>query len=242
MAGADSGTRRKGNDRGLTPWDAPPLAARPLRTVSAAGYKPSQTLVKAGITAIVASCILGGWTTFGGHLAEGDLNGPDHIDSDEADRRFDAYVHATPLVVDEVTQEDRLRAVAAMGLSASQQQQILADLDETSVPRMGSTPAPAMMAGKERLRLVWLTFWDTDREDGDVVRVDSGMGYTRTINLTRQPMTMAIPVIHGVPVKLKGVRDGEGGGITVGMASGNAHAALPIMSTGQVLSVKVVLP
>lgn len=53
---------------------------------------------------------------------------------------------------------------------------------------------------------------------------------------------MAIPIARGVPIKLKGIRDGEGGGITVGMASGNAQATLPIMSTGQLLALKVVVP
>lgn len=102
--------------------------------------------------------------------------------------------------------------------------------------------AAPSVANNEAVRLVWLTFWDTDHEDGDAVRVDSGIGYTRTVNLTKQPLTMAIPIARGVPIKLKGIRDGEGGGITVGMASGNAQATLPIMSTGQLLALKVVVP
>lgn len=149
-------------------------------------------------------------------------------------------MHSPPLVASEVSQEERSRAIAGMGLPAEQQQQLAMDLSNHPLP-VQSQAAPSV-ANNEAVRLVWLTFWDTDHEDGDAVRVDSGIGYTRTVNLTKQPLTMAIPIARGVPIKLKGIRDGEGGGITVGMASGNAQATLPIMSTGQLLALKVVVP
>jgi hypothetical protein len=88
------------------------------------------------------------------------------------------------------------------------------------------------------MKLVWITLWDTDAEDGDAIRIDS-QGYSRTVILTKQPVTFAIPVPVSDVVSITGVRDGEGGGITVGLASGASKAVLPIMSVGQVLNLKV---
>jgi hypothetical protein len=75
-------------------------------------------------------------------------------------------------------------------------------------------------------------------EDGDVVRIDSS-GYSCTVTLTKQGSTFAIPFPASGQVRITGVRDGDGGGITVGLASGSAQAVLPIMSIGQVLTLSV---
>lgn len=116
----------------------------------------------------------------------------------------------------------------------SQTPDIQPGLGAASVSK-GPIPVPTR---KHPMRLAWVTLWDTDMEDGDAVRIDS-QGYTRTIALTKQPITFAIPVpVDGV-VKVTGIRDGEGGGITVGVASGASKAVLPIMSTGQVLNLRV---
>lgn len=88
------------------------------------------------------------------------------------------------------------------------------------------------------MRLAWITLWDTDAQDGDAVRIDS-QGYSRTVTLTNAPVTFAIPVPASGAVQISGIRDGEGGGITVGLASGPASILLPIMSVGQVLPLKV---
>jgi hypothetical protein len=101
-------------------------------------------------------------------------------------------------------------------------------------------PAPsAQPAVREtaRLSLAWITLWDTDAEDGDVVRIDSG-GYSRTITLSKQPVTIAVPVPHDSVISVTGIRDGEGGGITVGLASGASRAVFPIMSVGQTLGLR----
>ena len=87
------------------------------------------------------------------------------------------------------------------------------------------------------MALAWITLWDTDAEDGDVVRIDSG-GYSRTITLSKQPVTIAVPVPHDSVISVTGIRDGEGGGITVGLASGASRAVFPIMSVGQTLGLR----
>jgi hypothetical protein len=88
------------------------------------------------------------------------------------------------------------------------------------------------------VRLVWVTLWDTDVEDGDIVRLDS-QGYSRTVRLSKKGDTFAVPVpVDGV-IKVTGISDGDGGGITVGVASGSERAIFPIMSEGQQLGLKV---
>lgn len=98
--------------------------------------------------------------------------------------------------------------------------------------------AKSMPQDEPPLRLAWITLLDTDAEDGDTVRIDS-QGYSRTIVLTKQPLTFAIPVPTNGAISITGVRDGEGGGITVGLASGDLKALLPIMSEGQTLRLSV---
>ncbi len=103
--------------------------------------------------------------------------------------------------------------------------------------RVASSPT-ALPNQRPPVRLAWVTLWDTDAEDGDAIRIES-QGYSRTVVLRKQPVTLAIPVPGDGHVNIVGIRDGEGGGITVGLASGAAKAVLPIMSVGQVLSLKV---
>lgn len=108
----------------------------------------------------------------------------------------------------------------------------------SSSPDVRGKSHASMVRKPSGLRLAWVTLWDTDAEDGDVVRIDS-QGYSRTITLTKQPVTFAIPVPASGVVNVTGIRDGEGGGITVGLASGESKAIFPIMSVGQTLGLKV---
>jgi hypothetical protein len=114
-----------------------------------------------------------------------------------------------------------------------------------AAPQANTGNAPAQAIAPAHLsqpaqhnRLAWITLWDTDAEDGDAVRIDS-QGYSRTVTLAKQPVTFAIPVPLDGVVKVTGIRDGEGGGITVGFASGASRAAFPIMSVGQTLGLNV---
>lgn len=88
------------------------------------------------------------------------------------------------------------------------------------------------------MQLVWIRLWDTDVEDGDVVRIESS-GYARTVRLTKRGEVFAVPVTADGLIQVTGVKDGDGGGITVGLASGVSQAIFPIMSEGQVLGLRV---
>lgn len=157
-----------------------------------------------------------------------------------------------------------IAAVDSMGLPPASRDALLASLTKQDLPATSSpastaptsappttqtqgkavpvekkpenSPAPST-AKTTSLRLAWITLWDTDTQDGDVVRIDS-QGYSRTITLSTQPVTIAIPVPAEGTLPITGIRDGEGGGITVGLASGQSRAVFPIMSVGQTLELR----
>jgi hypothetical protein len=130
-------------------------------------------------------------------------------------------------------------ASAAIAASATPQTQLIGKPG----PLESSTRVtPQSVVERQALtRLAWLTLWDTDVEDGDAVRVEAG-GYARTVTLTKLGITFAVPVPPDGQIRLIGVQDGDGGGITVGLASGAAKAVLPVMSVGEVLNLNVRIP
>lgn len=107
---------------------------------------------------------------------------------------------------------------------------------QAAVPAALPLTKPATQAAQPTL--VWVHLWDSDVEDGDVVRIDSS-GYSRTATLTSAGITFAVPVFASGQIRIVGIRDGDGGGITVGLGSGSAQAILPVMSVGQVLTLNV---
>ena len=107
-----------------------------------------------------------------------------------------------------------------------------------AAPAQAAQPLAAPATRAAQPVLVWVRLWDSDVEDGDVVRIDSA-GYSRTVTLTKSGITFAVPVSVSGQIRIVGIRDGDGGGITVGLGSGSAQAILPIMSVGQVLTLNV---
>ncbi len=193
----------------------------------------------------------------------------DYIDNTQKQAREANFIALKSLSMPIIPDEEIEVAVDGMQLSPEARQSLLSDLSKSthssSLSSQGSAPSSAvshsavgqsvmqptssspdvsatthasMVRKPSRLRLAWVTLWDTDAEDGDVVRIDS-QGYSRTITLTKQAVTFAIPVPASGVVNVTGIRDGEGGGITVGLASGESKAIFPIMSVGQTLGLKV---
>ena len=177
----------------------------------------------------------------------------DDVSSSELQARLAAFRALKPLALSQVSTKDIDPAVQGMQLSSTATVKLKEDLLKTSsiapspptlspqnipdtrqqVPQAVPTQAQAL-----RLGLVWITLWDTDVEDGDVVRIES-QGYSRTVRLTKKGDTFAIPVPASGVVNITGISDGDGGGITVGLASGGAKAIFPIMSEGQMLGLRV---
>ena len=141
--------------------------------------------------------------------------------------RTTAFQASLPIVLTQVPNTDLHTAIVGMHLPKTSHISVLTS----------ATPA-ALLNPQMPPRLAWITLWDSDVEDGDAVRLDSA-GYSRTVSLTKQPQTFAIPVTATGQVTLTGVRDGDGGGITVGVASGAQQVLVPIMSVNQVLPLTV---
>jgi hypothetical protein len=175
----------------------------------------------------------------------------DEVSQSDARARLEAFQGLPPLDLSPVAAGDVDKAIQSMHLDLAAAQALKTELNGD-----GSTPQGASAAGspsaaqqlrpqpatavtqRRRLQLVWITLWDTDVEDGDIVRLDSA-GYSRTVRLTKQGDTFAVPVPADGVIKITGISDGDGGGITVGLASGGEKAVFPIMSEGQELGLKV---
>jgi hypothetical protein len=224
------------------PKPAPSRSPAPLRR-----YTPWTNVAKAiAVAAIIAGCL--GAT---GYISSHTFLWPwasraDDVNDEQRLKRQQAFEILGALTMESVADSDALKAVDSMRLPIAQKKRLWADLiNETRSTNPADSaaaalvPAPMATATQaQRLKLVWVTLWDTDSEDGDTVRLDS-LGYSRTVVLAKQPLTFAIPVSGDGVVTLTGVRDGEGGGITVGLSSGTSSAVLPIMSEGQVIKLKI---
>lgn len=182
----------------------------------------------------------------------------DIIEETQKTQRQNEFAALGTLVVDSISEADIVSAVDSMGLPQTSQDALLASLKEQASSAISQpTPSPATLTQEKTamakiaesspahlakksppLRLTWITFWDTDAEDGDAIRIDT-QGYSRTVSLTKEPITLAIPIPAEGSISVVGIRDGEGGGITVGLASGESRAVFPIMSVGQTLGLKV---
>lgn len=225
----------------------------PAAGVQADSPRPKVVAVLA--KAVLATLLLGGAvaaTTY--VLPHGAARQGDEISQSDARARLEAFNSLEPMNLSIVAAGDVDRALQSMQLNLSQAAALKANLDDMSAAsqakpatqgsvatEQAQTPSPAPVQATQqirRFRLVWITLWDTDVEDGDVVRIDS-QGYSRTIRLTKKGDTFAIPVPDDGVIEVTGISDGDGGGITVGLASGDAKAIFPIMSEGQQLGLKV---
>jgi hypothetical protein len=160
----------------------------------------------------------------------------DQVSDAERLQRQQAFAALGTLPLRLVEPTEVSAAVEGMGLTPQGKQALLADVAAPTVRQLPTTQSAT--ARTEPLRLAWITLWDTDVEDGDVVRIASE-GYSRTVTLTKRGNTFAVPVPANGIVTITGIKDGDGGGITVGLASGTIKAVFPIMSTGQSLGLNV---
>jgi hypothetical protein len=191
------------------------------------------------------------------HVSSGDSFSPvtqtqaDNVSDTERQERLSAFAAQGPLALRAVDPANLSLAADSMELSPSNKKALLIDAGSLSSPTTvtpGSKPSQSEQAAtveqtpvrdvRKSLRLAWITLWDTDVEDGDVVRIES-RGYSRTVTLTKRGVTFAVPVPLDGVIRVTGVNDGDGGGITIGLASGATKAIFPIMSPGQSLGLSV---
>jgi hypothetical protein len=202
------------------------------------------------IRAALAVALLGGGIAWYGHWASSAsgwavAHEGDHVSAAETQRRQLAFEALGQTALRPVDATQISAAIEDMGLTPEARRGLLDDL-AYAAPHAGETSHSAALpqrVGEPRnpLRLAWVTLWDTDVEDGDVVRIDSE-GYSRTVVLTKQGTNFAVPVPQNGVITITGIRDGDGGGVTVGLASGSTKAVLPIMSAGQTIRLAVTIP
>jgi hypothetical protein len=159
----------------------------------------------------------------------------DQLPDSERSKREQSFASLGALPLRMVQSTEVKAAVDGMRLTPIARETLLTAATTTPVAQTQRAAAD----GKP-LRLAWITLWDTDVQDGDVVRINS-QGYSRTVTLTKDGKTFAVPVPDDGIVTVTGIKDGDGGGITVGLASGAAKAVFPIMSTGQSIGLRVAL-
>lgn len=182
------------------------------RAGSSASVLPRRNLLIGGVGLAAAAVAA---IRFGGSQSR-----PDAVQADEAGRRAAALAGLGPVGLAAVATADIPGAVQALRLQPADERRLTDDLD----------------AG--RRRLAWLSLYDADMDDGDVVEIRTA-GFSHAMTLAKQPVAVAIPVSAGEAVTLVGLVDGGGGGITVGVLTRTGPVPLPPMSVGQVLALPV---
>ena len=86
------------------------------------------------------------------------------------------------------------------------------------------------------VRLAAVTLWDTVDEDGDVVDVIAG-GFSQRLVIMHKQKTFFVGVQPGGSVVIKAVRDGGGGGVTLGVSTVLGPYHLPALAVGQAVEI-----
>jgi hypothetical protein len=116
--------------------------------------------------------------------------------------------------------------------------QLAAAIDELNLP-VNDREILSTDIAAGRVRMAWLSLYDSDAEDGDVVEIQS-MGFTHLMLLTKKPKTIAIPVAASGSITLVGKDEGRGGGVTVGVMTRRGPLPLPPMPVGSTIRMSVV--
>lgn len=164
----------------------------------------------------------------------------DVITQAEIQQREQAFGSAAPLQMRPVTTDKATAAVDSMNLPVAEKDALRRDLGlpaaGTQPVKAAARPSPAVAVAQRQVKLVELYLWDTHAVDGDVVRVISG-GFSRDVPLAKAPTPVYVPQNGAEAVQIMGVRDG-GGGITLGIKAGDTSVLAPVLSAGQVISLR----
>jgi hypothetical protein len=147
----------------------------------------------------------------------------DRLDAQEQQRLESEFTRLRAVRLVKVEKSDEDAVLDTMRLDPAVRQQL-----KRAIDRSGS--------GNES-SLAWVSLWDFAAQDGDVVSLSSA-GYTITVPLENKPAEFAVPVDASRQIQITGLHDG-GGGITVGIKSGNSGVSMPVLAEGQSRSIPV---
>lgn len=133
-------------------------------------------------------------------------------------QNFEGIVAEFP-AVDLSNPEEKAKAIESLDLPQAQSQEII------------------QAAERNEFKLCWITVWDNMDEDGDVVSV-SANGFTRTVPILHNPVTLAFPLTPGGSIAITGIRDGQGG-ITAGAQTQAGAIQFPPLNEGQTVHLRV---
>ena len=167
----------------------------------------------------VAALALAAFLAFGGGPAADNVT---NVETQDRTAAYQALVASSGLALSLVSAEDVDTAIAGMPdtVSEGQREQLRSDINTG------------------RVKLAWLTLWDTHAEDGDILRFESTASLPIEVMALNAKTTIAIPYPADGNVVVTGVRDG-GGGITIALESGAARIAWPTMAPGDTLTLPV---
>jgi hypothetical protein len=173
----------------------------------------------------------------------------DHADPDDklVFAAIASHTVMAPVRVDLNNPRELQEARASLDLPPAAAEKLIADVKQaatiaaaTSAPALSPGPAalplplPIAQTAKPNLELAWLTLSDFLDEDGDAVQISTG-GLTRTILLRKTPTVIAVPLVSGDFLRVTGMRDGGGGGVTVAIQAGGPEVKL-ILDEGQTIT------
>lgn len=172
-------------------------------------------LLLAGLAAVVLSAGL-----YFGAGAGGDVVSEQETQSRLTD--YQALIAGSPFPIKFVSAQDMDKAFDTMpdGVSDEQKRELRTQVDSGKV------------------KLAWLSLWDTHAEDGDILRFESVSSFPIDVMALNQKTTIAIPFPADGQVMVTGVKDG-GGGITIALESGAAEIFWPTMQPNDQLMLPV---
>lgn len=199
--------------------DVPRTPSGPSGSDDGRGRHPFNGWKSLAAVATVAAVAVAGFMAFS--------SGPavDSVTEAEAQSRATAYsaLLASPgLALELVATSDIEKAISSVpdSVTEEQREELRADVNEG------------------RIKLAWITLWDTHAEDGDILRLESSSSFPIEVMALHTKTTIAIPYPADGNVVVTGVKDG-GGGITIAVESGAARIDWPTMAPGDTLNLPV---
>ena len=148
------------------------------------------------------------------------LFGPsvDNVSPQTSQMAASQFAAGIPAALPMIPEQEREAAIMAMALDPEQEKSLRSDV----------------VIGAIEMR--WLTLFDFEANDGDIVRVSSGY-WSQDVAITNAPQRLAVPVSNGA-IRIQGMVD-PGGGITIAMMTNLGRLPVPVLAPGQVIDVPV---